>query len=134
MKSFSAAQILNGLYRPTKATNAWVAAPADPAPSVTLTWEAPQKISRVVVDFDPDWDHPMESVIKWHHERAMPFTVRHFQIGTPDGKVLKEVEGNFQARWDLTLPEPVSTVGLTLRILGMNGACPAAVFGVGVYA
>ncbi len=133
VKSFGVAQITNGLYRPTKTANAWVAELTDPNPSVMLTWEAPQEISRVVLDFDPDWDHPMESVIRWHHERAMPFTVCDFQIETPDGEVLKKVEGNFQARCELRLPEPISTSGLTLRILSMNGACPAAVFGIGVY-
>jgi hypothetical protein len=131
---YSARQVCNGIYRPTSAVNAWVADPGDTDPSLSLEWSAPQKISRVVLDFDPDWDHPMESVIRLHPERAVPFMVRDFQLETETGKVLLKVTGNYLARCEAKLPEPTSVSRLTLRILGMNGACPATVFGMGVYA
>ncbi len=84
---FSVQQISNGIYRPTSTVNAWVALPTDPNPTVSLEWQEPKKISRVVIDFDPDWDHTMESVMRWHPDRAMPFTVRDFQLETEEGKV-----------------------------------------------
>jgi hypothetical protein len=131
---FSAAQIGNGIYRPTSTANAWVALPTDPNPAISLEWQAPQTISRVVIDFDPDWDHTMESVMRWHPDRAMPFTVRDFQLETEEGKVLLEISGNYLARGEARLKKPVSVRRLTLRIRGVNGPCPAAVFGIGVYA
>jgi len=131
---FSARQITNGIYRPTSTANAWAADPADPNPAVSLEWQTPQKISRIVLDFDPDWDHTMESVLRWHPDRAMPFTVRDFQVETEEGKVLAKITDNYLARCEVNLKDSVSVRQLTFRILGVNGACPAVVFGVGVYA
>jgi len=131
---YAAQQVCNGVYRPTSTVNAWVADPVDLNPALSLEWQAPQKISRLVIDFDPDWDHPMESVIRWHADRAMPFTVRDFQLETEEGRVLSKTTENYLARCEVKLKEPTSVRRLTLRILGMNGPCPAAVFGIGVYA
>jgi hypothetical protein len=132
---YSPRQVLNGIGRPTTATNAWVADPADPSPAISLEWPTPQEITRVVLDFDPDWEHPMESVFKIHAERAIPFTVRDFQMETETGKVLLKVTGNYLARYEAKLSEPTFVNRLTIRITGMNGeGYPAAVFGIGVYA
>lgn len=131
---YSAEQVGNGIYRPTSVTNAWVADPSDSNPAVSLEWSAPQMISRVVLDFDPDWDHTMESVIRWHPDRAMPFTVRDFQLESETGEIILKVTDNYLARYETKLPESTSVKRLTVRIFGMNGACPAAVFGIGVYA
>ncbi len=87
----------------------------------------------IVIDFDPDWDHPMESVIRWHHDRAMPTTVKDFELETEEGKSLARVTGNYLARREVKLPVSISTRGLRLRLSGVNGAYPAAVFGVAVF-
>ena len=76
----------------------------------------------------------MESVMKIHPERAIPFTVRDFQLETGTGEVILKVTGNYLARYVAKLPARISTSRLILRILGMNGGSPAAVFGIGVYA
>jgi len=131
---FSAQQIGNGIYRPTSTVNAWVADPTDLAPTLSMTWPTPQKITRVVIDLDPDWDHTMESVMLWHPDRAMPFTASDFQLETEAGAVLAKVTGNYLARCEVMLEKPVSLRCLVLRIQRMNGPCPAAVFGIGVYA
>ena len=133
LKPYAAAQVVNGVYRPTSAANAWVADPEDSAPTLTVRWTKAKKITRIVLDFDPDWDHPMESVIKWHSEQAMPFTVRDFEIEVDGGKVVKKITGNFQARNDLRFVEPISASHVTVRILAMNGKCAPALFGVSVY-
>ena len=31
-------------------------------------------------EFDPDWDHPMESVLMTHPEEVAPFMVRDFDL------------------------------------------------------
>ncbi|HVU33209.1 MAG TPA: FAD-dependent oxidoreductase [Opitutaceae bacterium] len=130
---YAVAQITNGVYRPTSTVNAWVADPADQDPAVTLEWDAPQSVRKVVVDLDPDWDHPMESVIRWHEDRAMPFTVKNFQIEDGSGKILAAKTENYLARWEVTLPERIDTKRLLVRVTAMNGPCPPAIFGVSVY-
>jgi hypothetical protein len=132
--AYRAGNVVNGVYRPTSGSNAWVAAPGDANPALTLEWPAALEIGRLVLDFDPDWDHPMESVMKIHPERAIPFTVRDFQLETGTGEVILKVTGNYLARYVAKLPARISTSRLILRILGMNGGSPAAVFGIGVYA
>ncbi len=129
-----AGQVLNGLYRPVSTVNAWLAAADDAAPALTLEWAEPRTVGRVVIDFDPDWDHPMESVIRYHPERAVPFTVRDFQLEGDTGEVLAVVADNYLARREVRLEKPVSLRRLTLRVLDTHGAYPVAVFGIGVYA
>jgi hypothetical protein len=130
---YSAQQIANGIYRPTSAVNAWVARPDDRAPAISLEWETPKKVVSIIVDFDPDWDHPIESVMRWHPERAMPFTARDFQLENETGEVLLKVSENYLARYTGKLKEPALTRRLTLRIHRVNGLCPAAIFGLGAY-
>lgn len=59
---FGVANLTNGFARPVRQPNAWVAAFEDEQPCLKLTWSKPQKISRVELMFDSDYDHPMESV------------------------------------------------------------------------
>jgi hypothetical protein len=130
---FSSRQVTNGVYRPTSTVNAWVADPADTNPAISLEWENSKTINHVVLDFDPDWDHTMESVMRWHPDRAMPFTVCDFQIENENGDILKKITGNYLARVEVNFPDAVTTRRLTLRVLSMNGSTPAAIFGVGVF-
>jgi len=48
-----------------------VADPKNVQPEVKLKWQEPIRISRIVIEFDPDWDHPMESVLFNHSEEAI---------------------------------------------------------------
>jgi hypothetical protein len=130
---FSVRQVTNGVYRPTSTVNAWVADPSDTNPAISLEWENPKTINQVVLDFDPDWDHTMESVMRWHPDRAMPFTVCDLQIENENGDILKKISGNYLARVEVNFPDAVTTRRLTLRVLSMNGSTPAAIFGVGVF-
>ena len=41
----------------TETVNAWVTDPPDPKPELVLSWPDPVSISRVILEFDPDWDH-----------------------------------------------------------------------------
>jgi hypothetical protein len=72
---FGPGNLTNGIVRPTRQPNAWVAAFGDVSPTVTLSWAEPQIIGRIELVFDTDYDHPMESVLLGHPERVMPFCV-----------------------------------------------------------
>jgi hypothetical protein len=76
LEIFGAANLTNGVNRPTSQPNAWVADFAHEQPALKLVWPEPQKIARVELTFDTDYDHPMESVLMGHPERVMPFCVQ----------------------------------------------------------
>jgi len=131
---FDGANIRNGLARPTVRPNAWVADPGDPAPSVRLTWKESQRISRIVIKFDTDADHPMESVLMTHPETVMPFCVRKFTVYGCEGQVLYQETGNYQTIRVMELPEPVTTQQLTITVEHPSGNTPAALFEILCYA
>lgn len=128
---FSPAQITHGPARPTTAPNAWVADPADAMPELHLTWPAPVSIRRVIIELDPDWDHPMESVLMTHPEEVVPFMIRDFGLLDGEGRILAEIRDHHSAHFDHHFPEAVETTRLTLRIRATHGA-PAAVFRIRV--
>jgi hypothetical protein len=132
LDSFGPANVQHGPARPTSAVNAWVADPCDTQPELTLSWPKPVDISRIVLEFDPDWDHPMESVLMTHPEETVPFMVRDFELLDDKGNVVTAVRDNHSARVEQTFDQQLSTSKLNLRILGTHGT-PAAVFRVRVF-
>jgi hypothetical protein len=131
--AFSSSEVSHGPARPTSAPNAWVADPADAEPSLHLNWPAPVSISQLIVEFDPDWDHAMESVLMTHPEETVPFLVKDFDVLDETGKAVLEIRANHSARFQHTFEGGLSTSKLTLRILATHGA-PAAVFRVRAFA
>ncbi|MDY0166428.1 MAG: FAD-dependent oxidoreductase [Thermoguttaceae bacterium] len=130
LKCFDARQVISGVDRPTTAPGAWVADPTDPRPTLSLHWDRPHAIRRIELVFDTDFDHPMESVLLGHSERAMPFCVRHFRILDAQGRVLHECRDNHQTRRPVELPEPAITDSLRVECLATWGGTPAALFRV----
>jgi len=130
---FTPANVVNGLQRPTSAPNAWVADPADSHPKLILEWDQPQKIARLELGFDTDLDHPMESVLMGHPERAMPFCVKHFRVLDAHKRVVAEVTENYQTHATLRFPEALMTDRITIECLESHGAVPAALFEVRAY-
>lgn len=124
---FHPENVTRGPARPTNTVNAWVADPADAQPELVLTWADPVEISRVILEFDGDWDHPMESVLMTHSEEIVPFLVRDFDLLGDQGEVLIQVRKHRSARFDYEPPRTLTTNRLTLRIHATHGA-PATVF------
>jgi hypothetical protein len=132
LAGFAAANIANGVARPTKSPNAWVAAIGDAHPSITLSWDSPQAIRIVELSFDTDFDHPMESVLMTHPERAMPFCVKAFRVCI-DGREAAVIEDNHQSRCRIVLDEPATARSVTLEVMESWSDAPAAVFEVRCY-
>jgi hypothetical protein len=130
---FGPANVIGGPARPVDAPNAWVADPADPQPELHLDWPAPVRIGRVIIEFDPDWDHPMESVLMTHPEEAVPFLVRDFDLLDEAGNILLEIRGNHSGRIEHAFESKPGLSKLRLRVHTTHGA-PAAVFRVRVFA
>lgn len=128
----NAEQVRNGVDRPTTATNAWIADPDDPEPTLSLRWEQPRSIGRVELRFDTDFDHAMESVLLSHPEAAMPQCVRDFDVRI-DGRVIAEVRDNHQTARRIRLNEPITASELSVQVRAMNGNSPASILGLRCY-
>jgi hypothetical protein len=131
---FGPRNVINGVARPTNQPNAWVADFSDPAPALTLRWTEPQTVARIELMFDPDYDHPMESVLMGHPERRMPFCVERYRIRDDSGTVLAGCGGNHQALNVIVLPRPVLTRSLRIEVDAPSAGVPAAIFEVRCYA
>jgi hypothetical protein len=129
---FGAENVAHGPSRPTERPNAWVADPADPAPTLLLEWAEPVSVCNVILEFDPDWDHPMESVLMTHPEEVVPFMVKDFDLLDAAESVMASIRDHHGAHVSLTLDPPRRTSSLKLKILSTHGA-PAAVFRVRVF-
>jgi hypothetical protein len=124
---FGPENVLSGPARPTHLPNAWVADPTDPAPELWLDWQETVSIAHITLEFDPDWDHPMESVLMTHPEEVVPFLVKDFDLVDSDGNILHRERGHRSARFSLDLPHEIKTRRIGLKILSTHGS-PAAVF------
>ncbi|MHA4812388.1 FAD-dependent oxidoreductase [Flavitalea flava] len=131
---FGPEQILNGIARPTVRPNAWVANPIDPHPTLQLNWIKAVTIRRVILKFDTDTDHPMESVLMTHPESIMPFCVRNFVIYDDQKNILYRKEGNYQTIQVIDLAQPVTTKQLTIAVEHPSSETPAAIFEILCYA
>jgi hypothetical protein len=129
---FGSENVAHGPSRPTEAPNAWVADPTDPEPSLLLEWPEPVTLTHVILEFDPDWDHPMESVLMTHPEEVVPFMVKDFDLLDAADVVIASLRDHHGAHVSLKLAAPLRTSALKLKIFSTHGA-PAAVFRVRVF-
>ena len=130
---FGVENLRNGVMRPTHLPNAWVADLKDPQPQLTLRWDEPQSLRRVVLHWDTDFDHPMESALMGHPESVMPFCVQHYQLQDDQGQVVYEQHHNHQSQNEITWDRPVVTQQLTITLTPPNELTPAALLGARVY-
>ncbi|WP_431210119.1 hypothetical protein ACQ86N_29215 [Puia sp. P3] len=133
LRCFGVENIRNGIARPTVAPNAWVADLADAAPWLRIEWDGPRAIRKLVIKFDTDLDHPMESVLMTHPEYVMPFCVRNYRILDEEGKELYRKEGNYQTINVIEFEKPVTTRRLTIAVEHPSAETPAAVFEILCY-
>jgi hypothetical protein len=133
LQVFSVANIRNGPARPLYGPNAWVADLNDAKPEVRIQWKEKKKVKTIMLSFDTDLDHPMESVLQGHPENVMPFCVRNYTVYATGRKLLFEKKDNYQTRNVIELQEPVETNELILQVEHPSKDVPAAVFEIRVY-
>ena len=124
LKAWSAGNIRNGVARPTKRTNCWVPG-ENGRRMLTLEWDSPVKLTKVVVHFDTDFDHALESVLRGHPERDIPFCVKKWRIADlsqqGEEQELFVEDGNHLSRREAEI-EPVNPVTkIGVEILEING-------------
>ncbi len=130
---FRAENLLNGTARPVSQPNAWVADPSDKNPRIILSWTSPQKIARIDLDFDCDYDHPMESVLMGHPERTMPFCVKDYRVFDGTGQLIAGRTGNYAGPNRIVLETAVVTDRIVIEPASTWGDLPSSLFAVRCY-
>ncbi len=133
LRMFNRENVRNGLQRPTNVPNAWVAQPDDPQPTLTLTWPEPKQIREVVLSFDTDFDHPLESVLMTHPETTTPFCIRDLVVCNDQQQRVYELTDNYQSRHAIRFAQPVNTSSLSIHLNAVNGAGPASLMEIRCY-
>lgn len=133
LRPFAIQNIQNGIQRPTHQPNAWVANPADTNPTLTVQWDSPRQIREVVLHFDTDFDHPLESVLMTHPETVVPFCVRDFVLCNDQNERIYEQSGNYLTQQIIRFDKPVETRSLTIHFNATNGAAPVSLLEMRCY-
>lgn len=130
IQSFNAENLRNEFFRPVSSSNAWVADLEDNNPTLTLTWDIAQTISKLRLFFDTDSDHAMENVQMGHHDSIMPFCVKNYIIKDAESNVIYEKTDNHLTVNDVILDKRVVTNQLTISFQHPSDKVPAALFGL----
>jgi len=125
---FDKEYINNGYVRPYLKSNAWAAELTDPNPEIRLSWERPQKINKIRLFFDTDYDHPMESVQFGHPEDIIPFCVQDYSIYDRDDNLLYEKTGNYQTINDVEFEPGIQCTELKIKPEHPSKDFPATLF------
>ena len=133
LATFAAENVRNGLQRPTNQPNAWVANLADQRPTLNLEWAEPQNIRQLVLHFDTDFDHPMETVLMAHPENEMPFCVKRVRVWNDREELVAEILDNHQSLRRIDFGVVLSTRSLRIEVEHPSALVPAALLEVRCY-
>lgn len=125
---FGVDNLTNGVQRPTRQPNAWVADLADTNPSVVVDWNEKKKIRSIELFFDTDFDHPLESVLLIHPETVIPFCVRNYRILDDNGSLIRQIGDNHQTVNRIELEEARELSGLNIELEHPEEKIPAGLF------
>lgn len=130
---FKKENLINGFTRPFILPNAWVADWYDDNPTLTLKWESPQTIKNIILYFDTDFDHPMESSQMGHYEDIIPYCIKKYQIINDQDVVVYEKSGNHQTIQNIEFVTPLITNKLTIKIDAQSSQVLASIFELAIY-
>jgi len=131
LKAFEADQLRTFIFRPAaNKTNSWVAALSEKNPVLAIKWDKPQSIGSIILWFDTDFDHPMESCLMGHPEDIMPFCIQQYKIMDDKGQIIYETSNNHLSRNEIRFGNPVKTSVLTLQFEQISENTPVSLFGI----
>lgn len=133
IEAYSGQNMVNGFIRPYIQPNAWVANPVDNKPVIKLQWIEPQLIKTIILYFDTDYDHPMESSQMGHPESIIPYCISSYKIINEDGNIVYEENDNHQTIRKIQLPEAITSSRITIEITPLSKAALPSIFEIGIY-
>ena len=130
---FNENQLTNGFFRPYLRPNAWVAGLQRQKSEILVRWDMPQQLQTIVLSFDTDWDHPMESSLLGHEENVMPFVINNYQIFDEKGNMIHDQLNNHQTRSEIIFENAITTHTLKFRFQRPSKNVPVSLFGLNIY-
>jgi hypothetical protein len=131
---FGTEQLRKTVFRPTAdAPNAWIAPLEQDTAVLKYEWKQPQSIRTIILWFDTDFDHSMESCLMGHPENVMPYCVQQYQIVNDRGKIIYETSDNHHCRNEIRLENPVQTASLTVQLHRAHDNIPVSLFGIQIF-
>ncbi|WP_143873073.1 FAD-dependent oxidoreductase [Catenovulum sediminis] len=130
--AFNVNNLANGHLRPWLKSNAWVADLNDPQPSIRLSWEKAVSIKELILFFDTDADHALETVLMEHPENEMPYCVKNYKVKLADGTILHEVKGNYQTVNRIILEQAIEVSEVIIELEHPSKTVPASLFEIEV--
>jgi hypothetical protein len=127
LRAYAPDHLQNGFTRPYLRTNAWTADINDLGPTIIFTWEKLQEISEIIIFFDTDYDHALESSLYGHPENVIPFCVTEYTWLNSNKEVIHSKKDNHQTINKISFDEPIKTSVLYLQFKQGNRV-PASVF------
>ena len=133
IEAYRCENIINGTFRPTTKSNAWVADLNDKNPSLQIKWDGKVEINEIKLFFDSDFDHPLESTLRVHPERVVPHTVRDYYLVDDAENILYKKQGNYQTIDHIRFDKAVNTSSITIYVAHPSGTVPASLFEVQIF-
>ncbi len=130
LESFGIDNLCNGFIRPTNQANAWVSAKEVKNAQIQLKWETKQLVEQVILYFDTDYDHALESVQMGHPEKVIPFCVQEYQIYDGHQKLIYSAVGNYQTINKITFEVPVEMNAMTIVLKTESKHIPLSLFDI----
>lgn len=121
---FEPHNLLNGRLRPEQQTNAWVPAPEDAQPWISLHWPAAHRFRQVTLIQDNDFDNAMETVQMGHPLPLTPHCITRYRLWADD-QLIADVDDNHRSVCEHRFATPQTAHTLRLEILATAGALPA---------
>lgn len=133
LNAFSVNNLHNGLQRPVKSTNAWVADYTDTTAEIAIHWNESKSINTIELFFDADYDHPLESVLLLNPESKMAFCADEVTVLDGNNIEVASITGNYLSKRTIHLKEPLQTNVLKIKVVNTNQDSPASLFEVRCY-
>lgn len=121
IKPYSPLNITNGMERPYIKSNSWLPDINDKQSWIKAKWETKQIADKIILCFDTDYDHSMETAQYGHPENNIPYCAKHIRLKDEIGTVLYKNEANYQSRITIKLEKDYSFSELKLEIITTNG-------------
>jgi FAD dependent oxidoreductase len=133
LQAFSPENLRNGIQRPVSSTNAWVADYDANSARIKIVWNELQTINKVVLFFDADDDHPLESVLLLNPEAKMPFCADEVKVYNCNDELIGEISGNYLAQRTIHFDKPATVTELKINISNSDSTAPVSLFEVRCY-
>lgn len=130
VESFDNSNLLNGFVRPSTQANAWIASSEDKSPQVKIEWKESQSINEIILYFDNDFDHALESVQMGHYDNVMPFCVQTYKILDDRNNIIYATDNNYQTINRIKLDKKLESKYIVIELLAPSLHTPASLFGI----